>query len=264
MRNGPGLRTLSFLLVGLLLAGVTTPAVAQDRPRSDTGRSRPEPPPPTPETVAAQENLPNPPAHSWFLTFDAGVTGGSDLFRAETVNGALVYWPGSPFRTERFNARLGSGLALGLGVGHRLGDLFNLRLDLNWSELDVVAESTVGQVGEIFTYETLGIWEIAVGGEVRLVRQASAPYLGLGVVLQGISAALADDLDQQQMGVRLALGYQLVVATTVSLRVEGRLTRAGFDASNHQPVTEPPTEILVTSEDSHTLWQLKLGVQMEL
>lgn len=260
----PVLRGL--LIFGLFLAvwPVAT-ARAQDRPRSDTGRSRVEPPPPPP--VTAQDEPVRTdwrPAGNWFLVMNGGFAGGTDLFRAETVSGAPVLWPGSPFPTDRFNAKVGSGISLGLGVGRRVGDLVNLRLDLNWTEVDVAAESAVGQVGELFTYDDLGIWEIVLGGEVRLARQASTPYLGLGAVLQGISAAQAEDLDQTGVGARIAMGYRLAVAEVWSLRLEGRLTYAPFDASNHHPQTQPSTEVLITSQDSHTLWQLVVGVQMEL
>ena len=254
--------TSVVLLTLLLAAGVTR---AQDQPRSDTGRHQAAPPPEEepagdPETDQASR----PRQANWFLVFGAGLAGGSDLFRAETVNGAPVFWPGSPFQTSDVYVKLDPGLALTAGLGRRLGSLVSVKADFTWTELDGVSESSLGQVGDIYVYDRFGIFEICLGAEVRLVRQPSAPYLGLGVCWMDFSPAREDDLAQQYLAGRISLGYEHMMNQKWSLRLEGRLTHGGFTTDGYVPVTSPPTEVVVEGEDSLTIWQLLLGVQLEL
>jgi hypothetical protein len=249
----------------LALHVLASAAAAQDRPRSDTGRHSATPVPkeetilPDDETAAERPRPAN-----WFLFFGAGLAGGSDLFRAETVNGYPVHWPGSPFPTSDFYAKLDSGLALGMGMGRRVGSWLSLKADFMWADLGVAAESSVGQVGGVFTYDSFGIYEVFLGMEARLVNQPSAPFLGLGVSLLGVSPAREDELAQQNLAGRISFGYEQAVDRKWSLRLEGRLTHGRFSVEGYAPVTDPETEVVVEGQDSMTIWQLMLGAQLEL
>lgn len=256
---------INALVALLVLTAITGSALGQDQRQRDTGRHQPAPEPTQEEPEQeAEEGRARPRAADWYLVFGAGLSGGSDLFRAETVNGFPVRWPGSTFQSPDVYTKMDTGLALTVGLGRRLGSLVSVKADFTWSDLDVSGESSVGQVGDVYTYDSFGIWEIALGAEIRLVHQPSAPYLGLAASYVGISPSREDDLAQEYLAGRLALGYEHMMNETLSLRLEGRVSYGGFTTEGYVPTTQPETEVVVDGEDALTLWQLVLGVQMEL
>jgi hypothetical protein len=199
----------------------------------------------------------------WLLTFGFGMSGGSELFRAETVDGFPGYWPGSPFQSARVSTGLDPGPTVGFGLGRRLGSWVSVRGDLSWSRLDATAEAKAGQVGGLFTYDRISIFELALGVETRLAAGPSAPFLGLGLIWRSLAPAREEDLGQSALGPRLALGYEHVMGPGWALRFEGRVSRAPFSTDGYVP-SQPPKPVFVDGEDSLTIWQLVLGVQMDL
>ncbi len=246
----------------LALALIGTAASASAQTRSDTGRRKA---PEVEARVALADTMPTPPpSPGWFMGMTGGVASGSDLFAVDVPSGVPLPW--GVFNSESFNVALSSSAEFGVFLGKRLGDRFSVRGDLAWSPMDVVAEASVGQVGAVFTFDQWSILTVAAGLEMRLVRNASHPFLGVGVMAQRLSPSDLDDLAQTNLGVRLALGYQHVLDDQWSLRLEGRLNRTGFGMGDYEPRPTGGTEVEIdlAGESELTTWSLLLGVQLEL
>jgi hypothetical protein len=235
--------TRTFLVCLAVLASTAAAAASAqtDPPRSETGRHRPAPvvkaepvepvkPVPAPSTRRGDSR--------WFAGLDAGLQGGGDLWRTETVSGAAVAWRATtPFTSARFSATLDQNFAFGLFAGRQLSPRWSVRLDLNTARMDVAAEALQGQGAAVFLYDRLTMTTVGLAAEMRLVDLASYPYLSGGVLVNMISAVRENQLDQQPLGARLGVGYLQTLDPAYSLRLEARLSRTGFDAGSFLPTT---------------------------
>ncbi|MCP4573181.1 MAG: outer membrane beta-barrel protein [bacterium] len=257
-------RAIISLLLVMVLSLQITAAWAQSR--STTGRHRPRA---QVDAEAAADTIPAPPRNpGWFLGFTGGAGAGSDLFSADVVNETPVRWASdAAFVSDHFNASLDGAAEFGLFFGRRLDDRISLRGDLAWTDMAVAAEARTGQVGDVYRYDSMSILTASVGGEIRLVRTASHPYMGASLVLAKLSPNRNDDLAQTKLGGRLSLGYQYVLDRQWSLRLEGRVTRTGFGVGDWVPVVATnlgQPEVAVDEQSDLTTWGLVLGVQLDL
>lgn len=254
---------LFSLLAAAALVAAAVPAAAQSR--SSTGRHQPQPEQPVeavPDTMPAP-----PPAPGWFLGLTGGVGMGSDLFTVDVPGGVPVRWiSDAPFTSDHFDTSLDGAAQFGLFCGRRLGDRVSLRADVTWADMAVAAEARTGQVGDVYQYDSYSVMTMTLGAEFRLVRTASHPYLGAALAAVKISPRREDGLAQTNLGASLNLGYQQVLDPRWSLRLEGRVTRTGFDVGDWVPraasTTQP--EVVVEGEPDVTTWSLVLGVQIEI
>ena len=93
---------------------------------------------------------------------------------------------------------------------------------------------------------------------------SSYPYANVGVVLNSISAVRESELDQDQVGFRLGLGYLKAVNPQFSLRAEARFSRSSFETGDFVPqsamFTQPEVEFEPT--DDLNLFEVLLAVQL--
>jgi len=240
--------------------------VAQDNERvRDTGRHKATPP-----TVEIEdESQPTVGERKWFLGFEMGAQGGQDLWHLETISGlppAADWIAATPFTSERFNATLDSDFSAGLTVGRQMGEMWSLEANLASSRMDLAAEALQGEGAAVYLYDRLTITSLALAAEVRLVRQRSYPFMSLGLVLNHLSAARETDLNQDQIGLQMALGYAHHLSTDFMIKVEARYSRSAFDIGDFVPRTESIGQPPLTLEpaDNLNLYGLFLGVQMSL
>jgi hypothetical protein len=259
---------LTGLCLVLLMAGAALPAAAQpEPPRSDTGRRLPAPPVKV-QTLKEEPRVRTANgAATWFAGMSGGVQGGGDLWRTETVTGAVVPWLATlPFSASRFTATLDNNFAVGLFAGRHLTDHWSLRLDLSSSRMDVAAEALQGQVVNVVRYDRLTTSTFGLGAEVQLVDLPSYPYLSGGLVLRVLTAARESELDQKQLGARLGVGYLKAMESGYSLRVEARLSRSRFEAGSFLPGTTANSRPLqdFRPADHINILELILAVQANL
>ncbi len=257
-----------LILIALALAPAAGGAVAQaERPRSDTGRHRPVPVTvPGEETVKARETKAAVPGR-WFLGLGAGLKGGGDLWRVETTNGAVVPWQSAvPFSSSRFTATLNNNFGMGLFVGRRLGSQWSVLANLNSSRMDITAEALQGQDGGVFGYDRLTVTTLGLAVEVQLARIASYPYVNAGVVFNRLTATREKELDQNQIGFRLGLGYLRALTPEFSLRAEARYSQSGFDVGTFVPQTTNISQPELDYDPAGDLnvFEVILAVQMNL
>jgi len=253
---------LVVILAGLWCVGaVSNPTLAQDR--SDTGRHRPEP---KPEPTVAETDETIQRETPWFFGVGAGVLAGSDLFRAETVNGFPVPWDpetGGGFTSARFRAEMDGSAAMNLYLGRQLGSWLALRGDLAVSRMDVSAEAKIGQQGGVFRFDTFTVTSFTVGAEARLVRRPSHPFLGMGLTIVHLGPSRADALAQTNLGAQLALGWLQRFNDRWSVRLEGRISRSGFSMGDYLPQADLDNqpELIVDAAGSITLSGILLTIQ---
>ena len=268
MIRTPKKSTTALLLAVLCLALMPMLASAQsDRTRSDTGRHKPQPKPVPKEEKVGQASVVSDSGSPWFVGLGAGFQGGSDLWHIETTSGAAVPWISDvPFTSSRFNASLENNFAMVIFAGRHMGEMWSLRADLNSSRMDIGAEALQGQQGAVFLYDRLTITTLGLAGEVRLARLRSYPYVSAGVIVNRVSAAREKKLDQNQLGLRLGLGYLKEVSPDFSLRAEARFSRSGFDVDTFVPQSsfDNQPEVEFEPVDHLSLFEVILAVQLNL
>ncbi len=269
MAIATGGKYAAIILVALLvLGGLPALGVAQsDRPRSETGRHKPVPPPKKTQEELATEVAAGSGGATWFVGLAGGFQGGGDLWHLETADGLARPWvSATPFTTSRFNAMLDRNLGLGLFVGRRMGEMWSLRADLNSSRMDIGAEALQGQQGAVFLYDQLTVTTVGLAAEIRLARVASYPYVSAGVVVNMMSAARENELDQDQLGFRLGLGFLKVLTPELSLRAEARYSRSRFEVGSFVPQTifANQPELIFEPNDRLNLFDVFLALELNL
>lgn len=216
----------SCAVVGI--SGLTAPAFVAAQ--SDTGRT-----PQYRETVAATQSLPS----RWWFAAGAGMATSGDLFTATVAGGPAAWLPpaGGQFNADRFIVTLDEDLAVAVAGGYRLGSRWILRADVSWARLDATAEARAGQTVTLHPYDRLGLLQLSLAAEIRLIRTRCYPYLVAGAVAVVVDAEYASELDQTVLGPRLAVGYLHAFAERWGVRLEVRDTIVSIDTENHR--TEP-------------------------
>jgi hypothetical protein len=203
----------------------------------------------------------------WFAGLGAGIVGGGDLWRAETVSGAAIPWVSAvPFTSSRFNATLNNNVGVGLFAGRRLNERWSVRTDLNSSRMDIGAEALQGQQAAVFLYDRLTVTAVSVAVEVRLVRLASYPFASVGAVWNRLAAAREKALDQNQLGFQVGLGYLKNLSPGFSVRAEARFSRSGFELGDFVPRSEfnNQPELKLDAADQLNFFTILLAAQMNL
>ncbi len=258
-----------IILVALLLLGClpTLAAAQSDRPRSETGRHKPAPPPENAQAEPAAESATGSGGATWFVGLAAGFQNGGDLWHLETADGLARPWVSAmPFTSSRFNATLDRNLGLGLFVGRRMGEMWSLRADLNSSRMDIGAEALQGQQAGVFLYDQFTVTTVGLAAEFRLARVASYPYVSVGVIVNMMSAARENELDQDQLGIRLGLGFLKALTPELSLRVEARYSRSRFETGSFVPQTifANQPELIFEPNDRLNLLDAFLALELNL
>lgn len=256
------------VLLVLLVVGTPLLAAAQtDPPRSSTGRHKPKP---EPKKADSEEmSAMGLSAKRWFVGLGAGTITGGDLWHLETTSGhtALTPWESIvPFSTSRFNGSLGSNFNFNLFVGRRMSDMLFIRFDVNTSRMDVGAEALQGQQAAVFLYDRLTATMLGLSLETKLVHLASYPFLNVGLVSSHMTFNRETELDQNQLGFRIGLGYLKQLSPEFSLRAEVRYSYTGFDVGSFVPQvtgTEQPEVIFEPVDELH-FFEMTLGVQMNI
>jgi hypothetical protein len=247
------------LLVAVLLGLLTVPATAQER--SDTGRKRP--PAPAPKAAKSPHVAPEfvPGGERWIAGLGFGTVDAGDLFRVETVSGALVPWGDAGrqrFMASRFTATVDPGSAVSAFAGRRLGTgRWWLRGELSRGASNVAAEALRGQGGEIFQFDRLTFLTAGLGAEARLTAYPSHPYGSVGLTVCRITADRAKGLDQTGVGFHAALGYRQRLGEAL-LAVETRLRRIAIDIKDFRPSTATGSEPEVVYEPADVLWLFEI------
>ena len=144
--------------------------------------------------------------------------------------------------------------------------MWSLRADLSSARHDLAAEALQGQSAGIFLYDRLTITTLALVAEVKMVNLASYPYLSVGLVANHLSAAREKDLDQDQIGLQLGVGYARELSPDFTLKVEARYSRSSFELGDFVPRTQAINQPILDLESAKNLnlYGLFLGVQMGL
>lgn len=262
--------TASFATSLILLNAIFGPALCDaqaEDPVRDTGRYKP-----VPQVIEEQEEATtekSPTDSRWFIGVEAGAQGGGDLWHVETASGlpAAAPWIAvTPFNSERFNATLETGFAAGLFVGRRMGEMWSLKAHLASARHDLAAEALQGQSAGVFLYDRLTMTSLVIATEVKMVSLASYPYLSVGVAWNHLSAAREKDLDQDQIGLQLGVGYVHQLSPDFSLKMEARYSRSSFDIGDFVPRTQTINQPVLKLDPATNLnlYGLYLGVQMNL
>lgn len=260
-----GAALLALALV--LLASAALPAAAQER--SDTGRRKPQ------RTVPAEPARPQPSAADrvaptlaedtdrWLAGIGLGLGDAGDLFRVETLTGAVAAWgpAGDPrFRASRFTATVDPGADLSAHLARRLGrGRWWLRGELSRAAGDVAAEALLGQGGDVFFYDRVTFLTFGLGLEARLTAWPSHPYAVLAVSACRLSASRYDDLSDTGFGGRLGLGYRHRIGKAF-LGLEAGLARISMDHGDFRPPIAEAPEPAFSYAPEDDLWRVDVRV----
>lgn len=250
-----------------LVAAAVLPATAQDR--SETGRRKPQrtaPAEPVRTQPAAADRAAPLLAHDpdrWVAGIGLGLGDAGDLFRVETLTGAVAAWgpAGDPrFRASRFTATVDPGADLSAHLARRLGQgRWWLRGEISRSAADVAAEALLGQGGDVFFYDRVTFLTFGLGLEARLTSWPSHPYAVLAVAACRMSASRYDDLSETGFGGRFGLGYRHRIGRAF-LGLEAGLARISMDYGDFRPPIAEAPEPAFSYAPVDDLWRADVRV----
>lgn len=250
-----------------LVAAAALPASAQDR--SDTGRRKPQRTAPAeaarPQAAAAERAAPaladDP--DRWMAGIGLGLGDAGDLFRVETLTGAVAAWgpAGDPrFRASRFTATVDPGADLSAHLARRLGrGRWWFRGEFSRSAGDVAAEALLGQGGDVFFYDRVTLLTFGLGLEARLTSWPSHPYAVVTLSACRMAADRYEDLTDTGFGGRLGLGYRHRIGKAF-LGLEAGLTRISMDYSDFRPPIAEAPEPAFSYAPVDELWRIDVRV----
>jgi hypothetical protein len=256
-----------WALALILVAAAALPAAAQDR--SETGRRKPQRTAPAepvrPQPAAADQAAPmladDP--DRWVAGIGLGLGDAGDLFRVETLTGAVAAWgpAGDPrFRASRFTATVDPGADLSAHLARRLGrGRWWLRGEVSRSAADVAAEALLGQGGDVFFYDRVTFLTFGLGLEARLTSWPSHPYAVLAVSACHMSASRYDDLSETGFGGRFGLGYRHRIGKAF-LGLEAGMARISMDYGDFRPPIAEAPEPVFSYAPVDDLWRVDVRV----
>jgi hypothetical protein len=261
--RGSALLALTLALV----ASAALPASAQDR--SDTGRRKPQRPAPAeatrPQPAAADQAAPSLAADPdrWVAGIGLGLADAGDLFRVETLTGAVAAWgpAGDPrFRASRFTATVDPGTDLSAHLARRLGrGRWWLRGELSRAAGDVAAEALLGQGGVVHFYDRVTFLTFGLGLEARLTSWPSHPYAVIAMSACRMAADRYDGLADTGYGGRLGLGYRHRVGKAF-VGLEAGIARISMDYADFRPPIAEAPEPAFSYAPVDDLWRVDIRV----
>lgn len=262
-------RTTVILGASFWLAlALLVPETSSAQSRSDTGRHKPAPPAVAEDDTSSTAKVrgADPVTHRWHLGVSGGVQGGSDLFRVEVIDGPPVFWDpetGGGFQSPRFTASLDRNFSFGMFLALDLGSVWSVRADLGYSRMDVAAEALVGQFGAVFLFDKIDVLNLGLGMEARLAKAASYPFANASILASYLAPLRADELEQNNLGGRLGLGYYHSFGEVWGLRAEARLSGTGFSVGDYVPQSILPNqpEVKYDPEDHLIFFEFLIGFQ---
>ncbi len=262
-------RLLLILPAIVLLLLLPDLVIAQNR--SDTGRHKSKPMPKKAKNTEILTNISR--SSKFHIGLLVGNCKGSSLFNASTVNGNIVPWStlgGGSFNSARFSTKMHHNLMVGFlaryvySPGHFNGA--SIRLGLDYSELEILAQAISGQVGSLLLYDRASVVNLSLGWEYPMADLASYPFVGAEILLNSFNPSMAFDLDQTNFGGRVLFGYILHLRENMGLRIEGHISRTVWSAGDFMPETtlETQPEIEFSGEDHTSYFDFLVGLEWEL
>jgi len=196
----------------------------------------------------------------WAFTVGGGLGASGDLFQ---VKGAVTGdWTapidGEVFQARRFSVTLDENVLVGFGFSRRVTRLGWLRLDFSWTELEATALANDSQFVELVPYDALTMIRVGVAWEQRLVDEAWAPFVVLGVSHLDVEAT-ADFLDQSGLAPTIGLGLDYDLSGPWRLRCELTDTLVQLESSG-VTAGDWPGDAVYTEVGPQHLIALTLGM----
>ncbi len=169
----------------------------------------------------------------------SGALTSGDVFVVRVPGDVVQRWlapSGTEFAAREFRVTLDEDVLAAVGLAYEATDVWSLRLDLSYSEVDMTALARTSQTVELIPYDRLTFVMAGLEVERALVRAPTHPYLLAGGAVAGISAARAEALDQTRFGLRLGAGLHWPLDPRWAVRLEIRDTIVQIEAADHEPV----------------------------